>query len=790
MADDAEVESSSVRVMARCRPFNKREIAISERKKQKMRPAVRMRNNTCVVVEYFKDEGGFTQEREREAFEFDECFWSMPQQQCPENEKDFATQQYVYERSGKLAAQHAIQGFNVCIFAYGQTSSGKTHSMLGSEEDPGISPRLVDDLFARLAAMLKTSPACKMTVECMFFEIYNERVRDLFNKRSKQGEYDAPRIRQHPMRGVYVEGLERREVTAAADAKELISKGTSERAVAETKMNAHSSRSHAVFQLCVTQKDAMKGTQRISYINLVDLAGSEKLKQSEATGMTATEAKNINLSLSTLRRVIDILIENSQTKKQMVPPFRESVLTYVLSDSLGGNSKTQMIAAVSPHESNAEDTLGSLRYALRAKAIVCAAKVNEEKSAEMMDAMKDEIVKLRNMLRDGETIAGGATSGVVNEEIQRVLAEREAEVTKMEEEQRTMNEVVKHMEEELRKVDIAKQQLHVAVNEQKRDRFATAFRNAFLISREKKVVEQQTTELASLRKSVEVMTQRLEQYRKEEAALRVANETLHATIQEEQQSKGQRIVELTSDLMLLKESLHTLQHELDSTRDEKQALQTIHNAEQLRLHQLDKEVSSYLQIIDRERREKEEVRKAWMQSTAEQATLLEAAKKKKDKYKQLLVEEQLKLREIIETSRAQADREALCETIRAQQQLLTEKEFVCNSMARDLDSTRQKLSKMKAIADDREALVKALQQALEQHQQESLRWLADITQRDQELALLRKSHRDPVSRTTSPLMRGGSPLRTHPQAVRQFDDRSPVVRRPLSRVGPLSPQEL
>eukprot|EP00759_Apiculatamorpha_spiralis_P036493 PhF_6_TR36567/c0_g1_i4/m.54009/K17914/KIF13; kinesin family member 13 len=421
---DEEGEASNVRVMTRVRPFNKREREISEKAGKPLKPCVLMRDNVCAIVD---PETGI----EREAFTFDECFWTMPPDQGY-TEKPFADQKYVYERSGLISMKAAFDGYNTCIFAYGQTGSGKTYSMLGSDTDPGISPRLVDDLFAEIEKDVVRCPTTKFEVECTFMEVYNEKVRDLFNKKQKEGEYDTVKIRLHPQKGVFIEGLTRKPVATAPQTKKFIERGTKERAMAETKMNAHSSRSHAIFQIQIQQKNGISGTLRTSTINLVDLAGSEKVGTSGATGDRLTEAKNINLSLSTLRKVIDVLIENSKFKanspKRHVPPFRESVLTWVLSDSLGGNSKTMMMTAISPHIVNVEETISTLRYALRAKAIVCSAKVNEEQSQALIDNMKEELQKLRMQMLSGTGPSGGGGPGVITEEIKREIEKREEEL--------------------------------------------------------------------------------------------------------------------------------------------------------------------------------------------------------------------------------------------------------------------------------------------------------------------------------------------------------------------------
>eukprot|EP00759_Apiculatamorpha_spiralis_P022875 PhF_6_TR26721/c0_g1_i2/m.39124 len=261
-------EETNVKVMVRVRPFNGRETNLSLSAGQELRSCVLMRDNVCSVLH---DDG-----TEREASSFDECFWSLPAEQ-EYSEKPFADQAYVYQRSGLPLMYAALAGYNTCIFAYGQTGSGKTHSMLGTRDDPGISPRLVDDLFLEIEKIQGASTACKVTVECTFMEVYNEKVRNLLQT-SNNGEVDDKivKIRQHPQKGVFVEGLNRIIVTTAEQTKAMIEKGTNERAVAETKMNARSSRSHAIFQMHIAQNDRVRGIQRHSNINLVDLAGSEK----------------------------------------------------------------------------------------------------------------------------------------------------------------------------------------------------------------------------------------------------------------------------------------------------------------------------------------------------------------------------------------------------------------------------------------------------------------------------------------------------------------------------------
>eukprot|EP00756_Hemistasia_phaeocysticola_P008180 Hpha_TRINITY_DN14524_c0_g1::TRINITY_DN14524_c0_g1_i1::g.46906::m.46906/K17914/KIF13; kinesin family member 13 len=248
-------------------------------------------------------------------------------------------------------------------------------------------------------------------------------------KRTPRGlveeEYKDLRVRHSPLKGTWVDGLTTlvglRGQADAEAVKRVIRHGVEHRATAATNMNAASSRSHAVFQIIVMARNDRLGMRRYAHLNLVDLAGSERVKLSGVEGDRFVEAKNVNLSLSTLRRVIDVMIENSSrrgTQKRVVP-YRESMLTWILSESLGGNSKTTMLAAVSPHESSREDTVNTLRYAVKASAIVNTVRANEEKCSVLLSAMQREIEKLRSSLQDGDSEAPDRFNELVRDIAQR-----------------------------------------------------------------------------------------------------------------------------------------------------------------------------------------------------------------------------------------------------------------------------------------------------------------------------------------------------------------------------------
>ncbi|XP_039428397.1 kinesin-like protein KIF1C isoform X2 [Corvus cornix cornix] len=256
---------------------------------------------------------------------------------------------------------------------------------------------LCEDLFTRVAR--EGSPELSFSVEVSYLEIYCERVRDLLNPKSRGGL----RVREHPLLGPYVQDLSRLAVASFADIADLMDSGNKARTVAATNMNETSSRSHAVFTIVFSQRrrDPLSDltTEKVSRISLVDLAGSERADASGAKGIRLKEGANINKSLTTLGKVISALAEaTSKKKKPDFIPYRDSVLTWLLKENLGGNSRTAMIAALSPADSNYEETLSTLRYADRTKQIRCHAVINEDPNARLIRELREEVTRLRELL--------------------------------------------------------------------------------------------------------------------------------------------------------------------------------------------------------------------------------------------------------------------------------------------------------------------------------------------------------------------------------------------------------
>lgn len=271
---------------------------------------------------------------------------------------------------------------------------------MGTMDQKGIIPRLCDTLFASIVE--KETEELTFKVEVSYMEIYNEKVHDLLDPKPNR---QSLKVREHNVLGPYVDGLSQLAVSSFEDINNLMAEGNKSRTVAATSMNAESSRSHAVFTVVLTQtlKDTLSGIagEKVARMSLVDLAGSERAAKTGAVGERLKEGSNINKSLTTLGLVISKLADQSMGMKNRdkFVPYRDSVLTWLLKDNLGGNSKTVMVATVSPAGDNFEETLSTLRYADRAKRIVNHAVVNEDPNARIIRELRKEVEMLKEMLK-------------------------------------------------------------------------------------------------------------------------------------------------------------------------------------------------------------------------------------------------------------------------------------------------------------------------------------------------------------------------------------------------------
>ncbi|KAI5794072.1 hypothetical protein FPQ18DRAFT_366872 [Pyronema domesticum] len=390
----------NIKVVVRVRPFNSRE------KERGAKCIVQMKDTQTVLTPPAGSENkagakGGAKNHGPQVFNFDRSYWSFSK-----NDPTYAGQDNLYQDLGEPLLDNAFGGYNNCIFAYGQTGSGKSYSMMGYGEEYGVIPKICQNMFERINVAQK-DPHLKCTVEVSYLEIYNERVRDLLNPSTKAGL----KVREHPSTGPYVEDLAKLVVGSFAEIEHLMDEGNKARTVAATNMNETSSRSHA----------------KVSRISLVDLAGSERATSTGATGQRLKEGAEINRSLSTLGRVIAALADvgSGKNKKKGAAqvPYRDSVLTWLLKDSLGGNSMTAMIAAISPADINFDETLSTLRYADSAKRIKNHAVVNEDPNARMIRELKEELDQLRSKLSGGGGIAEEIYAADTPPELQIILTD-------------------------------------------------------------------------------------------------------------------------------------------------------------------------------------------------------------------------------------------------------------------------------------------------------------------------------------------------------------------------------
>eukprot|EP01063_Lacrimia_lanifica_P024541 TRINITY_DN3241_c0_g1_i1.p1 TRINITY_DN3241_c0_g1~~TRINITY_DN3241_c0_g1_i1.p1 ORF type:complete len:1273 (+),score=358.79 TRINITY_DN3241_c0_g1_i1:212-3820(+) len=478
---------TSVTVAVRCRPLPRYE------EQDPARLALRMVNQTVVVRQSPKHP-------QQHSFTFDKAFWSVPSHVSP---NPYATQEKVYNEIGRHVLEDALKGYNCCILAYGQTGSGKSYSMFGGDDpEPasahreerggrrsasaasgargalprgvrdssarsrssgagavGLVPRIVRELYDHIASR----PDFAFRVEISFYQIYLERVTCLLNN-----QHGVLKVREHPLTGPYVEDLTSCLCHDRRSMMKIIAEGAKARKVAFTRQNACSSRSHAVISVTLTQQSRSDASMpaTVSRMSLVDLAGSERVSRSGSVGQGVLEATTINQSLSILGKVISILSSKLYKRsggKSVHVPYRDSVLTWLLRESLGGNSRTVMLATVSSSMSDREESLATLRYAEQAKRIVNKAVVNESSNTQIVGELQREIKFLQEQLYVG-------ADQVLQEKLvqsrklmeqmsktwddkwtstQQLLREREVQATKWQQEKQTMSQQIKHLEKEL-----------------------------------------------------------------------------------------------------------------------------------------------------------------------------------------------------------------------------------------------------------------------------------------------------------------------------------------------------
>ena len=433
----------SVKVAVRVRPFNTRE------KESKSICNIEMTVNQTII----KDELG-----QPRTFTFDHSFWShdcyIEQENgylSPDSSGKYADQSLVFETLGKQILDNAWEGYHCCLFAYGQTGSGKSYSMVGYGANKGIVPISCEEIFKRIAN--NKDPAIHYEVEVSMLEIYNEKVQDLLvpiNKRPPSGL----KIRESKALGVFVADLTKYPVSSYEEISNKMEEGYQNRTIGSTLMNNTSSRAHTIVTVEFKQVQQVGKTksEKLSKINLVDLAGSERANSTGATGERLKEGCNINKSLLILGNVINTLADKaSGKKKDVLPPYRDSALTRILQNALGGNSKTVMICALSPASINYEETLSTLRYADRAKKIQNKAVINESEHDKVVRLLKEENNDLKKKIEElSKKLLGG---GTIVEEDKEAFRELKAQYDETQKLCENMSKTFSERLEEAKKAD-------------------------------------------------------------------------------------------------------------------------------------------------------------------------------------------------------------------------------------------------------------------------------------------------------------------------------------------------
>ena len=587
--------SECVKVVVRCRPLSTKE---TQNKRKKI-VQVDGKSGQITIKGTKKD-----QKKEIvKTFTFDQVY--------DEN----STQREIYENTAKPIVQSSLDGYNGTIFAYGQTGTGKSHTMEGKDDPPdlrGIIPNSCCHIFDEIA---KSGSTTEFLVRSSYIEIYNEEIRDLLSK-NPQNKLE---LKENPEKGVYVKGLTAFVVKGVKEILNVITVGKRNRTVGETLMNQDSSRSHAIFMITIEsstittpQGQASPGmenkesasTIRVGKLNLVDLAGSERQSKTGATGDRLKEATKINLSLSALGNVISALVDG----KGGHIPYRDSKLTRMLQDSLGGNTKTLMIANEGPADMNFDETLSTLRYANRAKNIKNKPKINEDPKDAMLREFQEEIARLKAQL-SGKGIAapgaspGGATGSPnlaelkermraqMRESMKTELAEdiaakaRKELEAKAKQELADLSESKAQTEEEKAKIQRQLQQQQQELqayaedlHKEERDREDMERR---LKAMESKVIHGDVNLVEKQEELEKVMSEQKQEYAKqiqqETEQQRRINELedmqksideQYASVQEELEVKGRKIKRLVTMYRQIKDELDDLQEEVQQERED------------------------------------------------------------------------------------------------------------------------------------------------------------------------------------------------------------------------------
>nr|KAF6480543.1 kinesin family member 3A [Molossus molossus] len=494
----------------------------------------------------------------------------------------------VYNLTARPIIDSVLEGYNGTIFAYGQTGTGKTFTMEGVRAVPelrGIIPNSFAHIFGHIA---KAEGDTRFLVRVSYLEIYNEEVRDLLGKDQTQ----RLEVKERPDVGVYIKDLSAYVVNNADDMDRIMTLGHKNRSVGATNMNEHSSRSHAIFTITIEcSEKGVDGNMhvRMGKLHLVDLAGSERQAKTGATGQRLKEATKINLSLSTLGNVISALVDGKSTHV----PYRNSKLTRLLQDSLGGNSKTMMCANIGPADYNYDETISTLRYANRAKNIKNKARINEDPKDALLRQFQKEIEELKKKLEEGEEISGSDISGSEEDDDEEgevgedgekrkkrraQIGKKKVSPDKMVEMQAKIDEERKALETKLDMEEEERNKARAELEKREKDLLKAQQEHQSLLEKlsalEKKVIvggvdllakaeeqekllEESNMELEERRKRAEQLRRELEEKEQE----RLDIEEKYTSLQEEAQGKTKKLKKVWTMLMAAKSEMADLQQE-------------------------------------------------------------------------------------------------------------------------------------------------------------------------------------------------------------------------------------
>lgn len=473
-----------------------------------------------------------------------------------------STQQELYEETVRPLVSSVLDGFNGTIFAYGQTGTGKTYTMEGSKmehEKRGIIPRSFEHIFNHIGR----SENMQYLVRASYLEIYQEEIRDLLH-RDQSLRFE---LKEKPESGVFVKDLSTAVCKSAAEIQRLMNEGNQNRTIGATNMNEHSSRSHAIFLITIEMGSiGDNGGIRVGRLNLVDLAGSERQSKTGASGERLKEASKINLSLSALGNVISALVDGKTTHV----PYRDSKLTRLLQDSLGGNSKTIMVANIGPASYNYDETLTTLRYANRAKNIKNKPRINEDPKDALLRQYQEEIGRLKEKLAQRSMVQRKKRKTKKKREDDLADSESDAEDSKGEDNNKTVEVDKKLIAEQLRAEKQETENLITRIKDLESKMLCGGKNIIDHTNEQQRALEQKAAEIAERKKREVEMQQKLED---EELTMVGVRET-YTTLQQEVDVKSRKLRKCFTKLQALKQELDDVTN--DFNRDRRDLEQTQH----------------------------------------------------------------------------------------------------------------------------------------------------------------------------------------------------------------------